>query len=137
MFAVYILQTETIISINLLNCDMKSIAYFLLLTTIRFNLIGQAPNIEWQKTFGGSANEEAFSILNTLDSGILILGYTASANQDVTHHIGADDFWLLKISKQGNLEWNNCYGGSGEDQGTRLRRIYFNRDAMQDFQSCF
>jgi hypothetical protein len=84
----------------------------------------QPPNIEWQKTFGGSANEEAYSILSTADSGILILGYTASMNGDVSHLVGSDDFWLLKISKQGNLEWNKCFGGSSIDNGASLIKTF-------------
>ncbi|MFC2161366.1 CFI-box-CTERM domain-containing protein [Acidobacteriota bacterium] len=61
---------------------------------------------EWQKTYGGSDSDIAHSIQQTSDGGYIIAGLTRSFGA------GQVDFWILKISLNGNIEWNNTYGGS-------------------------
>jgi hypothetical protein len=76
--------------------------------------------LEWQKTFGGSEDDRAADILETLDGGFAILGYSKSSDIDVSTNAGAQDFWLLKISSKGNLLWEKTFGFSGADYGTAL-----------------
>jgi hypothetical protein len=76
--------------------------------------------LEWQKTFGGSEDDRAADILETLDGGFAILGYSKSSDIDVSTNAGAQDFWLLKISSKGNLLWEKIFGFSGADYGTAL-----------------
>jgi uncharacterized delta-60 repeat protein len=62
--------------------------------------------IEWQKTYGGSQPEEAFSIQQTNDGGYLVAGYTESFGA------GSQDLWILKLNSAGDIEWQKTYGGS-------------------------
>jgi hypothetical protein len=61
-------------------------------------------NMEWSKTYGGSGDETAFSLVQSSDGGYALAGST--------YTIGGDEnFWLIKTDAYGNLEWNRTYGG--------------------------
>jgi len=78
-------------------------------------------NLLWQKCFGGSGFENAWSIEKTENNGFLILGSTNSYNGDVnTIHCQQSpycnsDVWIVKIDSVGTIEWEQCYGGNGEE----------------------
>lgn len=89
-----------------------------LLTISIFYLTGlcaQAPEIEWQKSFGGSANDVANSIQQTSDGGYIVAGSSNSNDGDVAGNYGSNDFWVVKLSGAGNIEWQKSYGGSNWD----------------------
>jgi hypothetical protein len=76
--------------------------------------------LEWQKTFGGSEDDSAASIIQTKDGGFAVLGYSKSSDTDVSVNAGDKDFWFLKLSNSGNLLWEKTFGFSGADYGTTL-----------------
>ena len=76
--------------------------------------------LEWQKTFGGSEDDSAASIIQTKDGGFAVLGYSKSSDTDVSVNAGSKDFWLIKLSNSGNLLWEKTFGFSGADYGTTL-----------------
>ncbi len=65
--------------------------------------------MEWQKNYGGSRDEEANSIRETSDGGYIVVGVTSSFG------IGLENFWILKLTKNGETEWQKIYGGKQED----------------------
>jgi hypothetical protein len=71
--------------------------------------------IEWQKSYGGSDNDEAFDVRQTADSGYVVVGSTQSTDGDVSGNHGVEDMWVIKISSSGVLQWQKCLGGSGDD----------------------
>ena len=77
--------------------------------------------IEWQKSFGGTNDDIILSIKQTLDGGYIVVGETASNDGDVTDNNGGIDYWVVKLSSIGILEWQKSLGGSGYDSG---RSIY-------------
>lgn len=73
--------------------------------------------IEWQKTYGGS-QEELISVLqNTPDGGYIIGGSSASDSSGVKSEKarGAMDYWIIKINKVGDIEWQKTFGGHAVD----------------------
>jgi hypothetical protein len=79
-------------------------------------------NLLWQKTYGGSGSEVAYSIISTPDNGYLVGASTDSRDGDVTNlHFdpnfpgAVDDFWLLKLDISGNLVWQKTYGGNWDE----------------------
>jgi hypothetical protein len=77
--------------------------------------------VEWDKTFGGLGADEAKDILKTQNGGYTILSHTTSYNTgDVSGHLGYTDYWLVGINSTGELLWQKCIGGSGEDRGRAL-----------------
>jgi len=73
--------------------------------------------IEWQKTIGGSGNEIPVTIINTNDKGYLIGSVSNSLPNEIkkSELIGSNDYWLIKLDNDGNVEWENTYGGDNND----------------------
>ena len=76
--------------------------------------------LEWQKHFGGSENDKALDIIQTLGGDFIVLGSSESSNLDVSENAGSKDFWLVKLSNNGMLLWEKSFGFLGEDYGTTL-----------------
>lgn len=70
--------------------------------------------IQWQKTFGGSNNEDAI-VKQTSDGGYIIAGSSNSNDGNVTNNNGSKDFWVVKTDTNGEILWEKSYGGSGGD----------------------
>ncbi|MBX2922033.1 MAG: gliding motility-associated C-terminal domain-containing protein [Chitinophagaceae bacterium] len=78
-------------------------------------------NIAWQKCYGGSGSDVAWSIKPVLSGGYIIGGHTSSNNGDVSgNHGPGADFWLVKIDQSGTLQWQKCYGGSKNEMAYAL-----------------
>lgn len=78
--------------------------------------IDSVGNLEWENTFGGINDDSIRSILSTPDDGYLLGGYTFSKDGDVySGNQGYSDFWVVKIDAEGNLEWEQTFGGSHYD----------------------
>jgi predicted secreted protein len=71
-------------------------------------------NMEWNQTYGGTGNEYAYHIVQTVDGGYAILGETTSFGA------GSKDFWLIKTDSSGDMEWNMTYGGTESDTGIHV-----------------
>lgn len=69
----------------------------------------------WEKSYGGSKNDVAYSIKQTFDGGYIVAGSSNSEDGDVTNPKGDNDYWIIKLNAEGNIEWQKSYGGSGTD----------------------
>jgi hypothetical protein len=73
------------------------------------------------KTFGGTNNEGANSVINTTEGGFAVLGYAQSTDGDVSGKTNASyDYWVLKFDANANLQWNKTFGGNDNDRGKDL-----------------
>ena len=63
----------------------------------------------WVKLYGGVLDDEAATIVQLGDGGYVIAGTTYSFGA------GSVDFWLIRTDANGNIEWNQTYGGPGAD----------------------
>lgn len=72
--------------------------------------------LQWQKSYGGTEFDEAFSIKQTSDGGYIVAAYTGSNNGNVTNFRGFYDAWILKLNSSGNLVWQKTIGGSSQDR---------------------
>jgi hypothetical protein len=77
--------------------------------------------ITWQKSYGGNADEYSVAAAATPDGGYVLTGYTLSNNNgDVGQNHGNTDFWVLKISGTGVLQWQKTLGGTGDDRPSAI-----------------
>jgi hypothetical protein len=67
-------------------------------------------NIQWNKTYVGTRISTANSLVATSDGGYAIAGTTGVWGQG-----WGGDFWLVKTDSFGNLQWNQTYGGTGNE----------------------
>jgi len=78
--------------------------------------------IQWQKSFGGSMSDQAFSVQETFDGGCILAGSTSSNDSDVSGNHGGTDYWLVKLDFHGSIEWQKCLGGSLSDNAYAIRQ---------------
>ena len=71
--------------------------------------------IEWENSYGGSEVEGTGPMLSTADGGYIIASVSNSTDGDVVGNNGATDYWILKLDRQGSIEWTKNYGGSDRD----------------------
>ena len=74
-------------------------------------------NLLWERTYGGSNFEAAESISPTADGGYIIAGNSKSTDQDLSTNAGQNDLWVLKIDPQGQIRWQQAYGGTDLEFG--------------------
>src|SRR5262249_3970405 len=89
---------------------------------VRLDSVG---NLVWQKCLGGTSYDQANSIKQTIDGGFIIAGQSHSNDDDVSgnHNANDDDYWIVKLHSDGNLVWQKCLGGTGEDIATSIQQI--------------
>ena len=76
----------------------------------------------WEKSYGGSEIDEARAIAKSNDGNYIIVGDTRSRDFDVSVNNGAADLWAIKIAGNGDLIWNQSYGGSSFDVSRSINK---------------
>jgi len=72
--------------------------------------------VAWQKRYGGSGYDWAYSIRQTIDGGYIVAG-----RRDV-YVLENYDFWVLKLNSDGTVSWQKRYGGGSEDQAYSIQQ---------------
>jgi hypothetical protein len=70
----------------------------------------------WTRTFGGEYDDWGNAVLQTMDGGYLVCGYTSSY---VTNE---QDVYLIKTDSNGDTLWTNSYGGVYDDIGWSVQQ---------------
>jgi len=71
--------------------------------------------LQWQKCLGGSGWDGASHAQQTSDGGYIV---SMSNDGDVSGY----DFWVVKLSSTGSLQWQKCLGGSGWDYARSIQQ---------------
>lgn len=81
-------------------------------------LIKIDPNgdIQWKKKYGGISSDAGHSVQQTSDGGYIIAGLTSSFGA------GSSDVYLIKTDPNGNLNWQNTFGGSDYDMAYSVQQ---------------
>jgi uncharacterized delta-60 repeat protein len=83
---------------------------------------GAGPSVLWDKTLGGSGIDYASAVQQTNDGGYIVVGSSWSNDGDVSGNHGDSDFWIVKLNKDGMVEWQKSLGGSGRDEATSIQQ---------------
>ena len=81
---------------------------------ISFN---SGPDELWNLTFGTERFDAFFGVEETQDGGYIAFGTTDGIN-----YYNGGDFFLVKTNSDGEVEWENSYGGSKTDFGSAIKK---------------
>jgi hypothetical protein len=74
-----------------------------------------------QISLGGTGDDEAFSLQLTSDGGFIITGSSPSIDGDVSGNHGNFDFWTVKLSSSGAIQWSKSLGSAGVDEAMDVK----------------
>lgn len=99
---------------------------------IKLNAVGDE---QWQRTIGGSGQDELLCAFQTSDGGYILGGSSSSSPEIIQTDLqkassffskpnlfskseksrGNMDYWVVKLDKTGTIEWQKTYGGQYAD----------------------
>lgn len=97
---------------------------------IKLNAAGDE---QWQRTIGGSAQDELLCAFQTRDGGYILGGSSSSSPNPISASKldeysfttdnysksekcrGSMDYWIVKLDKEGVVQWQKTYGGQYSD----------------------
>jgi len=70
-----------------------------------------------QLILGGKGLDEVEKMIPTKDGGALLGMYSRSnaGGSKKTENFGEGDYWIIKLNKDGKVEWEKNFGGKGDD----------------------
>ena len=71
--------------------------------------------LQWSKTYGGAADDEARSVEETADGGFIVSGFTQSYGSGY-------QMYLIKTNSTGNVTWSKTFGGGGFELGYSVKQ---------------
>jgi len=77
--------------------------------------LDQQGEVIWTRTYGGTAEDFGFSLVETDSGGFVLIGYSSSQDGDVPPTKGYHDNWIIKVDSAGELLWKKSLGYSGHD----------------------
>lgn len=79
-------------------------------------MFSQVADIEWQNTIGGDLDDFIADVVETIDGGYIVGGYSNSnLSGDKTEVKHQNDYWVIKLDNVGNIQWQNTIGGNKDD----------------------
>jgi uncharacterized delta-60 repeat protein len=70
----------------------------------------------WTRTYGGTNDDEGYSVQQASDGGYIIAGNTHSFGA------GGYDVYLIKTNSTGDTLWTRTYGGTNDDEGYSVQQ---------------
>ena|GEM_PF-1738735 len=68
-------------------------------------------NMEWNKTYGGADDDQAYSVQQTSDGGYIVVGSADSYRTGIFF----GEIWVIKTDEYGEVEWSRISGWSDWD----------------------
>jgi len=74
-------------------------------------------NVQWDRDFGGTDDDELYSLQQTADNGYILGGYSISVISGDKTELGCGngDYWVVKTDSLGVKQWDKDFGGGDID----------------------
>lgn len=76
-------------------------------------------NMQWQKTLGNIGDNIGYYAQQTFDGGYITVGTSFNSSNLES---GLPDYWVIKLSNNGTIEWDKYFGGSFHDNAITIRQ---------------
>ena len=73
-------------------------------------------NEQWNRTYGGTNWDEAYSVIQTIDGGYIMVG------ESYSYGAGGTDWYIIKTDENGNEEWSQTFGGAEDDRALSIQQ---------------
>jgi hypothetical protein len=82
-------------------------------------------NIEWEKTLGNEGLDNGVSLMMNSSGNIVMIGAVQWHGGMVTCYPQGEigNVWLIELDMQGNILWQNCYGGTYYEAGYKVTEV--------------
>ena len=74
--------------------------------------INSTGGIVWQKTLGGTQDDDGYCVQSVPGGGYIVSGTSNSFDGDISSPINTFDYWIIKLTNAGGIEWQKNYGGT-------------------------
>lgn len=77
----------------------------------------------WDRSFGGTGDDQAQQVRRTPDGGFIVAGYSYSpadgnkTSSNRSTNVFNGDYWVVRLDEDGNKLWEQTYGGQRNDEG--------------------
>ncbi|MFI5172832.1 MAG: immunoglobulin domain-containing protein, partial [Chitinophagales bacterium] len=87
--------------------------------------LNSSGNIVWQNDIGGNEDDILFSADESDDGGFILGGtsYSGISGDKTEPSNGGSDYWVVKVSSTGAIEWQNSIGGNTSDEGRGIVQL--------------
>ena len=72
-------------------------------------------SLEWTQVYGGSRDDRGYDVVQLLDEGFALVGYSKSDDRDASVNQGQHDNWVIRTDSKGLLLWQKSFGFLGHD----------------------
>lgn len=76
--------------------------------------------LEFIKTYGGSGDDRGYDLVQLIDQGFILLGYSKSSDGDASLNKGQHDNWVIRIDRKGEIIWEKSFGFAGHDHAYNI-----------------
>lgn len=76
-------------------------------------------NMQWQKTLGNIGDNIGYYAQQTFDGGYIAVGTSFNPSNLES---GLPDYWVIKLSNNGTIQWDKYFGGSFHDNAITIRQ---------------
>jgi len=86
--------------------------------------IDSSGNKQWDKSYGGTSDDNCYSLQQTADGGYVLGGcsYSGIGGDKTQASKGGWDYWIVKIDSLGNKKWDRDFGGTSDDYVNSLQQ---------------
>ncbi|HYV94999.1 MAG TPA: T9SS type A sorting domain-containing protein [Chitinophagales bacterium] len=72
---------------------------------------------QWDRTLGGTKEEQGYDAIGTPDGGFIVIGASGSQinGNKTAPNLGGGDMWIVKLDSAGNIVWQVTHGGSDNE----------------------
>lgn len=79
-------------------------------------------NLIWETNLGGSLDDLAYDIHQTIDQGYIVAGFSESSDFDLSENNGYKDSWIVKLNTSGEIAWEVNLGSSLNDTAQSIQQ---------------
>lgn len=77
-------------------------------------------NLRWSMLLGGSLQDSPNALATDINGNIYVAATSNSNLPDLNPNLGGSDVWVIKLAANGEMVWQQTFGGSADDEATDI-----------------